>query len=212
MTRLTKLDAADFRYLGEHDKCVHLGEYTSGGGFQASTTNQQIYNLKHRPSSPDSMLYWKRKAVAYWGNMIASTNLNWEYCLENATFVPFPSSKPTDHAEYDPRVEQVLRVVARHKPGLDVRPVLRQSFEREPQHTGNRLTPDEIAASLTVDIELCRAQLKETVIVVDDVITRGSSFSAAKSILSKQPGVSHVLGLFLAKTIWEDDDDWADAL
>ncbi len=46
MTKLIKLDPDNYLYLSDDDECYHYGEYTSGGGFSKSTTNQQIQNLK----------------------------------------------------------------------------------------------------------------------------------------------------------------------
>lgn len=201
MIRLTQLDPGEFRFLEPGDMCACLGEYTAGGGYGASETNQQIFNLKHRPNSADNLLYWKRKAVGYWGRMLAETNLLWDYCLENATFVPIPCSKPVGHPEHDDRMVRVLQRMAQGHPGLDIRQVLLQTSVRETQHGGERLTPAEILQTLSVDPAVIVQPLKRTVIVVDDVITRGASFAAAKSLLMGLDNVEEVVGLFLAKTI-----------
>lgn len=199
--RLTKLDPVDFTYLASDDLCLHIGEYTARGGYHASETNQQIINLKKRPNVPDAQLRWKAKAIKYWGRKVAESNLNWDVCLGSVTFVPLPCSKPAGHELHDDRMLDVLKVVARLRPGIDVRPVLYQSLEREAQHEGNRLSPDDIEFTLGIDRAHLAHPLKQTVILVDDVITRGASFSAAKSLISPLPGVVSVMGLFLAKTV-----------
>ncbi|WP_171016585.1 hypothetical protein [Pseudomonas sp. D(2018)] len=199
--RLTNLDHQDFRYLVDGDNCWHFGDYTAGGGYGVSETNQQIFNLKKSPTSPEHLLRWKRRAIRYWADHILTSNLNFAVCARTVTFVPMPCSKPEGHLEYDDRMLQILRLVAAQHPGIDVRPVLRQAAAREAQHFGARATPDEIAAGLEIDVRLIPPPLRPHVIVVDDVITRGASFAAAKSLLLQQAGVGVVSGLFLAKTI-----------
>lgn len=202
MTRFTQINPPEsLRFLVPGDQCVYLGEYTAHGGYRASDTNQQIYNLKHRPTSSQGMLYWKTRAIEYWGRMLAGTNLKWDYCLNNVTFVPIPCSKPVGHVEYDDRMLRVLNFMAGIRPGLDIRQVLLQAAERAPQHAGQRMMPAEIQQYLQIDGGTLVQPLKETVIVVDDVITRGASFAAAKQMLTGLPNVQQVVGFFLAKTV-----------
>ena len=64
-TRLTKVDALaqDHWYLDESDECYFFGEYTAGGGYQFSPTNQLIFNLKkgvERRNQPE----WRYKEQA----------------------------------------------------------------------------------------------------------------------------------------------------
>lgn len=210
--RLSSLDPADFKYLTADDSCAHYGEYTAGGGFGASETNQQIFNLKKSPTVPPTQLRWKTRAVAYWGDVIlTSAGLKWDVCSTDVTFVPIPCSKPIGHEEYDDRMLQVLNYVAQRKAGIDVRPLLVQMEARDAQHHGNRSDPDGIAATLQVDQGWLRQPLRSTIVVVDDVITRGASFAAAKRLLSGLPGVNEVYGMFLAKTVhtpieWPDEN------
>lgn len=216
--RLSILDPADFKFLSGDDSCAHYGEYTSGGGFGASETNQQIFNLKKSPTASAAQLHWKLRAVSYWGEVIlTSAGLNLDVCATDVTFVPIPCSKPVGHPEYDDRMLQVMRYVAQRKPGIDVRPLLVQSAVRDAQHHGNRSDPTGLAATLQLDRAYLQAPLRPYVIVVDDVITRGASFAAAKSVLSGLPGVQAIHGMFLAKTVhapieWPDLDDDEDAL
>lgn len=200
MVRLTRLNPDYFTYLDPDDECFHIGEYTAGGGYQASDTNQQIYNLKKKPTSSSAQLKWKASAVEYWAHKITNSNLNWEFCRQNVTFVPLPCSKPEGNELYDDRMLKVLETLKKWRSGLDVRPLLRQTVEREYQHGGNRLTPDEIRAQIEVDGEQLEPAIKH-VILVDDIITRGASYAAARTIVAALPGVESVMGLFLAKTV-----------
>lgn len=87
-------------------------------------------------------------------------------------------------------------------PNVDIRPLLVQTAERDAQHHGHRLTPDELCETLAVDSNLLNPSLARTIVVVDDVITMGASFAAAKKLLIGLPNVSEVVGVFLAKTVW----------
>lgn len=204
--RLTNLDPQDARYVLDGDNCWYFGEYTAGGGYGASETNQQIFNLKKSPNSPAHLLKWKRRAIQYWADHILTSNLNFNYCAENVTFVPLPCSKPEGHPEHDDRMLQILRTVAGQRAGLDIRPLLFQIAARDSQHSGARATPGEIAAGLGIDQRLIPPPIRHHVIVVDDVITRGASFAAAKQLLLAQAGVTTVSGLFMAKTIHPEPD------
>lgn len=210
--RLSALNPNDFRYLAPTDSCAHYGEYTAGGGFCASETNQQIFNLKKSPTAPAAQLQWKTRAIAYWGDVILnSAGLDLDKCARDVTFVPIPCSKPLGHPEYDDRMLRVLTHVSQRRAGIDVRPLLTQTAARDAQHQGNRSDPAGIAATLGVDQRFLIPPLRPILIVVDDVITRGASFAAAKGILVGLPGVQAVHGMFLAKTIhppldWDFED------
>ncbi len=215
--RLSALDCTHFRFLTPADSCAHYGDYTAGGGFRASETNQQILNLKKGPTASQAELRWKTRAVAYWGDVILnSAGLDLDRCARDVTFVPIPCSKPQGHPEYDDRMFRVMTHVSQRRAGIDVRPLLRQTAARDAQHQGNRSDPAGIASTLSVDQRCLALPLRPIIIVVDDVITRGASFAAAKGILSQLNGVQAVHGMFLARTIrppveW-DFEDLTDAL
>lgn len=205
MTKLIELDNDYYRYLSDTDKCYHYGEYTSGGGFRKSETNRQILNLKKKPTCPDGELYYKRIAIDYWGRIIAgSLDLKAD---SPVTFVPMPCSKPFGHPEFDDRMLKVLQSMARNKPPIDIRPMLVQTALRQSQHEGGgRLTPAQLLQTMAIDPSQIFLPARATVIIVDDVITMGASFNAAKSLIQQVAGVQHVIGVFLAKTVWPPDE------
>lgn len=202
MQRLEIIDTAERTHLNPQDRCWCLGDYTSHGGFECSETNRQISNLKKKPTASQAELNWKKKAIKYWGDKLAGV-IDASAAIGTVTFVPMPGSKPVGHADYDDRMLRVLKRMAAISPGMDVRPLLIQVGEREAQHARKRLTPGElIAQGLQVDATCLSAPLAPTVVVVDDIITMGASFAAAKTLLGGLPGVSEVVGVFLAKTVW----------
>ena len=199
--RLQILEPRDYAYLVTGDQCWHYGEYTSEGGYKASDTNQKIWNLKKKPTVSEGQLYYKNQAIDYWAAVLAGV-ISLPQTIGSHTFVPMPGSKPIGHADYDDRMLKVLRRMANGTPNVDIRPLLVQTMERDAQHHGHRLTPDELCGTLTIDPQLLDRPLANTVVVVDDVITMGASFAAAKRLLIRLPNVSGVVGIFLAKTVW----------
>jgi len=205
MTKLIELDNDDYRYLSDDDRCFYYGEYTSGGGFGKSETNRQILNLKKKPTCPSGELYYKRAAYEYWGRILAaSMDIKAD---SQVTFVPMPCSKPAGHLEFDDRMLKVLQHMARGKPPIDIRPILTQKALRQSQHEGGgRLTPSQLLESMAIDQTQVMVPARATVVIVDDVITMGASFNAAQSLIRKVAGVHHVIGVFLAKTVWPPDE------
>src|SRR5690606_32150124 len=124
--------------------------------------------------------------------------INWEYVLDKATFVAMPGSKTKSHELYDPRNELILDYIKSVHPDLDAKPILYQKSDRDPQHIGNsRLEPHEIQGMLGIDEDILCYGVKDNIILVDDVFTRGASFVAAKrALLERIKGVS-VYGVFL---------------
>ena len=198
--RLTKIDCTLYPYLNPDDACYYIGEYTAGGGYKASDTNQQIFNLKIRADASAAQMRYKPVGIRYWANKIANSNLNWQTFQQGWTFVPLPCSKPVGHEFFDDRMLKVLQLVAKLRPGIDVRPLLTQKIARRSQHEGERLSPEQIRDQLEVNRSQLLPPLKH-IILVDDIITRGASYAAARDIMKSLPGVETVMGLFLAKTI-----------
>ncbi|MDT9694308.1 hypothetical protein Q5762_39435, partial [Streptomyces sp. P9(2023)] len=62
-------------------------EYTSEGVYQARDTNQQILNLKKKPTASEGQLYYKRLAIEYWGRALASV-IDLRKTIGSHTFVP----------------------------------------------------------------------------------------------------------------------------
>lgn len=198
--RLQILEPRNHTWLKTGDRCWNYGEYTSEGGYLASDTNQLILNLKKKPTVSPAQLRYKTAAIDHWGSVLAKA-INVPGTVGVLTFVPMPGSKPVGHAEYDDRMLRVLQRMAVGVPGVDVRPLLKQVGERSAQHEGTRLTPTQLCTTLAVDYSLMPPPVARTIVVVDDVITMGASFAAAKSMLAGLPNVQEVVGFFLAKTV-----------
>jgi hypothetical protein len=199
--------------LEPNDLCYYLGEYHSGGTYEAGGTNQFISNFKADLVQRPQRAYYKNRAiddaVRQFTAVISSS------AIGSLTFVPMPGSKPVGHVGYDDRMIRVVGGLARRfGSAFDGRPVLITRQERAAQHQGgtgaHRATVDDLAASMTLDPAYLNVPLRGEVILVDDVFTLGTSFKAAQRLLMQRPEVTRVSGLYLARTIWPEQPDDVD--
>jgi hypothetical protein len=203
--RLTKVDELildQHGSLSAQDECYYLLEWTKGGGYSASATNQLITNLKkgvERRGQRD--YYYKEQAIetaAY--NLRNAINDEW---LKQATLVPIPPSSCKTDPSYDDRMTTVLRRMTRGIPAPDIRELIIQPESRVPAHLSGDYRPSvaEIAENYEIDESLCDPD--PTVIgIFDDILTAGSHFKAAKLILSERfPGCA-IVGVFIARRIF----------
>ena len=198
--RLTKVDyltLPDHSYLDPEDDCYFLGEYTARMGFGYSYTNNLISNFKKsvdRKGRPE----WRYKELAIEETASAFRAALTDEDLVNWSFVPIPPSKAKDHPEYDDRVTRMLMRI-RPDPPLDVRELILQTQTTEAVHTtDDRLTPEEILGLYQIDESLAEPKMG-MIAIVDDLLTTGAHFRAAKTILSGRFPESRIVGLFVAR-------------
>ena len=200
--RLTKVDALslpDHTHLTPDDDCYFLGEYTSHTDFNFSETNDLISNLKKEMDKKDlPEWYFKERDM---GRVSEAFRVSLENQLDQWTFVPIPPSKAKDDPLYDDRMTRILNGI-RSRPPLDVRELIDQTQSTEAAHTGGaRLSPGEIEDLYTINEGLCTAPISQ-IAIVDDVLTTGAHFRAAKSILSSRFPETRVIGLFVARRVF----------
>jgi predicted amidophosphoribosyltransferase len=106
------------------------------------------------------------------------------------TFVPMPPS----HGEGDS-----VKAIVQKLPVADVRALVVQSGRTSPSHLGWRLAPRERSGLLRLD-ETKATPKPNAVVIVDDVLSTGSHFRAAKMIVREKWPSMRVIGLFLART------------
>jgi predicted amidophosphoribosyltransferase len=197
--KISELERPDHFYLSETDNCLFLGEYTARAGYQRSYANQLILNLKKSPLTRGTD-QWKYKGMAI--REVAQTiqGAIRPERLPNLTFVPIPSSKSSDHAEYDDRMQQICRLIS---PTGDVRELLYTAQSRDARHNDNAARdPVGLRATLAVQQNLLDPPPRQ-IVLVDDVITTGCSFKVCREMLSDAlPGVP-ITGLFVARRVPE---------
>ncbi|MHB8287377.1 MAG: hypothetical protein ACYDD1_22240, partial [Caulobacteraceae bacterium] len=187
------LERPDHRYLTHDDACYFFGEYTAGGGYGHSSTNQLILNLKKSPELK-ATTQWKHKikAIEEVAGVIAANFT--PGALERVTFVPIPPSKVRADPEYDDRMIAVAKAIG---PQVDVREFLVANRSRQPRHSSsNSRDPDELRQILDVRLS---GKRPDQIVIIDDMLTTGCSFKVCKEkIGSALPDVP-VFGLFVAR-------------
>ena len=168
-------------------------------GYQGSPTNQLIFNLKKRVTRrglPD--WHYKGQAIREVATALRAA-INHEF-LDKITFVPMPPSKARGDPLYDDRMTQVCAAI-RLRPPLDVRELIVQPASTPAAHgTDNRPAPQDIEALYEVDVALAHSPRK-FIFIVDDVLTTGAHFVAAKSMLTRQFSTTPVVGIFVARRV-----------
>lgn len=200
--RFQKIDEknrSDHYYITESDECLFLYEYTAGMGYAHSETNSLILNLKKKKGAGGYV--WKGRAIASCASALGpAINPKW---LAEAVLVPVPPSKVKSDPAYDDRMTQVCRAITSTVP-VDVRELIVQRNSTDAVHDGNRLRPDELEANYYIDEDLCGPGDPKYIGIVDDMLTAGAHYRAAKSVLSKRFPTSRITGFFIARRIFSN--------
>ena len=199
-TRLTKVDdltRADHAHLTADDACYFIGEYTARRGYAYSPTNHLIFNFK-KPVDRRARPEWRYKEQAIQTVARAFRHALRPEEFDRLTFVPIPPSKARDDPLHDDRLTRALRAI-RPAPPLDIREFIIQTRSTEAAHGRDiRPRPEEIEALYRVD-EALTEPMPRVVALIDDLLTTGAHFRAAKSVVSNRfPDVA-IIGLFIAR-------------
>jgi hypothetical protein len=191
-----------YAHLAASDQVYFLREYTSGRGFTHSETNRLILNLK-KPPDRRGRPEWRYKEEAI--RQVAREfreSLTLQR-LRAVTFVPMPPSKRKGDPLYDDRMLRVLHAFDEERQ-LDIRELLVLAASTEPAHaTAARPTVEQLIANLEIDEDFAQPS-PTSIALVDDVLTTGAHFVAAKRVLTARfPGLS-VRGLFVARRVFGD--------
>lgn len=194
-------------YLTPQDECYFLHEFTARKGYNFSAGNQFIFNFKKSPAKRHEAQYRYKldaiqTAIGWYRSIFDGSDDVYTEC----TLAPIPPSKVPGHPEYDDRMWQVVQGICKGK-GADGRELLRQSANYDAAHLtgdgGHRIKPQELRELYEVDAQ----PPKNTVLLFDDVLSAGTHFTAAKTvIMAKHPQV-RVIGLFLARRVLPDPID-----
>lgn len=204
--KIDELARPDHSYLESEDECYYIGEYTARGGHACSETNQLIHNFKkslEKRGRPEWA--YKERAIGTIANLIRA-NIKSDAVL---TFVPIPPSKAKDHPLYDNRMSRVLTFASAGRRS-DVRELIVQVRSVEATHLGTeRPSPGDVLQNYRLDEDLCIPE-PQMIFLVDDVLTTGCHFKAAKRLLSNRFPNSTIVGLFVARRVPKSDFDALD--
>ena len=196
-TAIDELTRADHFYLDASDKCVFIGEYTARAGFEHSQTNQLIHNLK-KGMEKRGTAEWHYKEQAIAQAAAAFRAVLSEQALTAYTFVPIPPSKAVNDPRYDNRMTRVLRAIRPSQP-IDTRELIVQTESTMAAHESlERRDPRDIETRYRLD-ERLSLPTPAALIVVDDMLTTGAHFKAAKTLLNGRFAGVPIFGLFIAR-------------
>lgn len=203
-TKIDDLTQRDHFYLTEDDDCYFIGEYTARGGYAYSHTNDLILNFK-KPMDRRGRPEWRYKEQAIRQVAAAFRTALGSDAPDRLTFVPIPPSKKRKDPLYDDRLAKMLHAI-RPDPPLDVRELIVQTSSVAAAHTLDvRPTPEEIEQLYQVDKSLT-TPAPGIIAIVDDILTTGAHFKAAKAVLSSQFQNTQMIGLFIARRAVDTSD------
>ena len=190
----------DHFHLRESDVCYYIGEYTSHEDYAYSRTNQLIHNLK-KSMDRRGRSEWRYKARAIEEAARAFQSAIPDELLDQLTFVPIPPSKSKAHSLYDDRITRMLHLV-RPQASLDLRELIIQAESTEAAHAiDSRPSPETIEANYRLDTSLIEPKPK-ALVLVDDILTTGAHFRAAKTVLERRFPSMPIMGMFIARRVF----------
>ena len=115
--------------------------------------------------------------------------------------VPMPPSKTSQHPEYDDRLLQVAKGVESALDAVICWLVLECVTDQDSLHSGCAArTIEDGYRSIGIDEDVFSSRTEgEIVCVIDDVLTSGASFSAARKKLLERLPDTRISGVFWAK-------------
>lgn len=212
--RIDELTEGDHHYISKDSNCYYFLEYPSGKGDQHynNPNYSYIHNFKKsmdRAGTPQ----WKYKieaidkTIAIFSEFISIGDI-----INKYTFVPIPPSKIKTDPMYDPRMTLVLEGIKALHAGFDFKEILTCNSNKQPSHESNiRPSIQELSENYTVNNGLLNNSRK-FIVLVDDVLTTGAHYCAARDVLLQHSNDLDIRGMFIARRvlpnpIFDFDDD-----
>ena len=202
------LERGEHGHLPADALCYFWGEYTpfehtNGSRWNYSATNQLITNFKKKMDQRGQPGWSHKNSATVQIAAALSRMWRWPEVVESgAALIPVPPSKARTDPMYDDRLVSMLTALSRIiRLPLDIRDCLSFDGTCAASHeTVNRPTPSELYQAMTFDAISGKATEPPTAIfLLDDMLTTGAHFVAAKKKLQDAfPGVD-VYGMFIAR-------------
>lgn len=178
---------------------VYARIYTVGQNYSYSRTNNLISNLKSLPGDPSRSKY-KKEAIQTFADEVC--RLLSTYAGHSISLVPMPPSKSAGEPDYDDRIDQVAANISNRLSHTKYLPLLYRTRSVPCAHQNPQIkrSPSQIYGDLSIN-ESIAVNYDEgaCLMILDDVLTSGAHFSAARQRLLDRFPNADVRGLFWAK-------------
>ena len=200
--KLSQIDCSNRDYhqeLDQTDICFYWCEYTAQKKYNFSEANQLIVNLKKCVSHKSENQYlYKTKAIKICASYFQG--MNWS----SFSIIPVPPSKKRTDPLYDDRLMKILDLANESlalEYRFDIEDIIIQNESYEPSHRlSKRPSFQELKARYQIK-KINPDNLREKIVIFDDVLTMGSHFKAIKSLLRDEYPNKNIYGLFIARSI-----------
>lgn len=180
--------------------------YTIGQGYSYSVTNNLIINIKHAPNSGSKQTHHKKSAIRKFAQELASF-FNFYHSVPFA-IIPIPPSKTRKHPLFDDRLEQVANEVAYLCSNVIASPILEGITDMATYHSGAERSAQKCYASMRVISDSQYEELPHRILaIMDDVLTSGAHYEAARQHLLSQFPSAQIIGMFWAKSVTVQNQD-----
>jgi predicted amidophosphoribosyltransferase len=195
----------DHFYLKPEHECFFFYEFTARKPAAHSQGNQLILNLKKPISESQKPHYkWKISAISQSASLLNEVFKKASATLSDAVVCPIPPSKVISDPNYDDRMLQIAQKACVGTKGICLE-ILRQTQSYQASHLqqdGQRAKPADLEAIYQVS-----APPKPIVILIDDMLTTGAHFVAARDSILKLHPDTRVIGFFMARRALADPAD-----
>lgn len=177
------------------DRCHYYFEYTAEKGYTYSPTNELILNFKKKVDKKGEGHYkYKGEAIRKIAGLFSHLSQN---SIDKSTFVPTPPSKSKTNPLYDDRIVQSLKIGLSSK-NPDIRELVIQTVDTVESHVSGKRDVLALEKILEID-EGLTADIREYIVIVDDVLTTGCHYIAMKNVLLTRFPKAKIIGIFIAR-------------
>lgn len=197
LQRIDELFLPSHKYLDSQDECYFFMNYTRLDlGF--TRENDLIMNFKKKMDRiGKSDWKYKLSAIQEISKMFIQNIAPFD--PGKVLMIPIPPSRIETDPLYDDRIVKIVNNFVEERKDAESRNAIRLNQNMIPTHVA-KLPPEELLEYLKIDEGQCDID-RETIILVDDVITEGAHFKACQAILKSRYPSSRIVGLFAARTI-----------
>lgn len=186
------------RYLSAGDQCYYIMDYPPYSKYGRTPINSLIMDFK---------IGVEKKGTADWQDKLLATKKIAEIMdaavpkfKDGVILIPMPPSKHRHDERYDDRLMKLLEIFCANRPETMVFDIISGKRNLDAAHLAtNRPTPQELLDNYELD-ETVSLDGK-IVVLIDDVITDGAHFYAAKNLILSHYPTASITGLFIASTI-----------